>query len=58
MVRANIFDDIRSETERREILDWYHLKENLYKLGGSIKRLKKVEAFLWKGKVESAIAHE
>lgn len=24
--------------ERWEILDWYHLKENLYKVGGSLKR--------------------
>lgn len=32
---------------RWEILDWYHLKENLYKVGGSLKRLKKAEALLW-----------
>lgn len=41
---------------RREILDWFHLKENLYKVGGSLKRLKKAETLLWKGKVEEAIA--
>lgn len=35
-----------------EILDWFHLKENLYKVGGSLKRLKKAEALLWEGKVE------
>jgi hypothetical protein len=27
---------IASEQKRLEILDWYHLKENLYKLGGSL----------------------
>jgi hypothetical protein len=25
----NLFDQIRGEAERREILDWYHLMENL-----------------------------
>lgn len=39
-----------------EILDWYHLKEHLYELGGSIKRLKEVEALLWKGDVDEAIS--
>ena len=40
---------------RREVLDWYHLKENLYKVGGSLKRLKMVENYLWHGWVEAAI---
>jgi hypothetical protein len=40
---------------RREVLDWYHLKENLYKAGGSLKRLKFVENLLWHGAVERAI---
>ena len=52
---GNIFAYIRTGTERYEILDWYHLKENLYQLGGSIKRLKNVEALLWKVDVERAI---
>ena len=34
---------------RREILDWYHLIENLYKVGGSLKRLAKAKDILWKG---------
>jgi hypothetical protein len=41
---------------KREVLDWYHLKENLYKVGGSLKRLEKVEFFLWHGWVDAAIA--
>lgn len=41
---------------RCEILDWYHLSENLYKVGGSQKRLKKAESFLWEGKIDEAIA--
>jgi len=31
---------------KREVLDWYHLKENLYKVGGSLKRLEGVENLL------------
>jgi hypothetical protein len=42
--------------ERWEILDWYHLKENLYKVGGSLKRLKAAEALLWQGHVEETQA--
>jgi len=42
---------IGTKEQRREILDWFHLKENLYKVGGSIKRLRKAEALLWEGKI-------
>ena len=51
----NIFATIGDSQQRREILDWYHLVENLGKVGGSIKRLNQVEALLWKGKVGRAI---
>jgi hypothetical protein len=34
------------EYNRLEILDWYHLIENLYKVGGSLKRIKAAEALL------------
>ena len=40
----------------REILDWYHLMENLYKVGGSNQRLKRAKNFLWQGLVNDAIA--
>lgn len=40
---------------QRQVLDWYHLKENLYKVGGSLKRLQEVETLLWHGWVDSAI---
>lgn len=42
----NLFQEIGSKQQRQEILDWYHLKENLHKVGGSIKRLKAAETFL------------
>lgn len=40
---------------KREVLDWFHLKENLHKVGGSLKRLERVENFLWHGWVDKAI---
>jgi len=30
----NLFQEIGVTEQRQEILDWYHLKENLYKAGG------------------------
>ena len=50
----NLVSEFGTAQQRWEILDWYHLKENLYKVGGSIRRLKKAEAFLWRGDVEAA----
>jgi hypothetical protein len=41
--------------QRQEILDWYHLKENLYKAGGSTKRSKQAESLLWSGQVNEVI---
>lgn len=51
----NIIGQIGESTARREILDWFHLKENLYKVGGSKKRLKQAETLLWQGKVEETL---
>ena len=52
----NLYDQIGTPVQRREILDWYHLVENLGKVGGSQQRLDAVEALLWQGDVEGAIA--
>ena len=52
----NLVQEFGVQEQRWEILDWYHLKENLYKVGGAIKRLKKAEALLWRGDVETAKA--
>jgi hypothetical protein len=52
----NLFQEISNTQQRQEILDWYHLKENLYKVGGSLKRLKAAETFLWQGRLEEATA--
>lgn len=48
----NLVKEFATSSSRWEILDWYHLKENLYKVGGSLKRLKQAEALLWAGQVE------
>ncbi len=52
----NLIAGIASFEKRLEILDWYHLKENLYKLGGSNQRLRTLETHLWRGQVYGAIA--
>lgn len=51
----NIYDQIATPTQRCEILDWYHLVENLGKVGGSQQRLDAVENWLWQGNVDQAI---
>ena len=52
----NLFAQIGTQQQRQEILDWFHLKENLFKVGGSLKRLRQGETWLWQGKVEQASA--
>ena len=51
----NLFKQINSVPERLEILDWYHLVENLGKVGGSQRRLDAVEARLWQGDIDGAV---
>jgi hypothetical protein len=50
----NIITQITSEHRRREVLDWYHLMENLYKVDASPSDLKQIKAFLWSGCFEGA----
>lgn len=52
----NLFTVIAPSEQRFEILDWYHLKEHLYNVGGSLRRLIKAEDLLWQGDVEQAMA--
>lgn len=51
----NIIHEFTPVMERREILDWFHLMENLYKVGGSMQRINKVKELLWKRRVDDAI---
>lgn len=50
----NLFEQVNVPV-RLEILDWYHLVENLGKVGGSQQRLDAVEACLWQGDVTGAV---
>lgn len=52
----NLFKDLGTAPQRQEILDWYHLRENLYKVGGLRGRLKQAETLLWQGQVDAARA--
>lgn len=51
----NIVEKIGTIEQRREILDWYHLMENLHKVGGSNQRLRQAKNYLWYGLVDEAI---
>ena len=51
----NLFAQLDGAIKRLEILDWYHLIENLGKVGGSQARLNAVAARLWNGDVEGAV---
>jgi hypothetical protein len=50
----NIIGLVAPNGQRREILDWYHLIENLNKVGGSQRRINEAQAYLWMGQVEKA----
>ena len=52
----NLFAAIAPSVQRFEILDWYHLKEHLYNVDGSLRRLNRAEDLLWQGDVEQSIA--
>ena len=39
-----------------EILDWFHLMENLHKVGADSQSLQRAESLLWEGQVEQTIA--
>jgi hypothetical protein len=51
----NIIDQIACEHQRREVLDWYHLVENLHKVDTTSSGFPKIEASLWSGLVDEAL---
>ena len=51
----NLITKIASEHERREVLDWYHLMENLHKVDAPPSYLKELKTFLWSGLVDEAL---
>ncbi|MEN9870231.1 MAG: hypothetical protein RLZZ171_1219 [Cyanobacteriota bacterium] len=52
----NLMNQFNREGETRQILDWFHLVENLYKVGGSLSRLAQGKQLLWQGKVDETLA--
>ena len=48
----NLMNQFNPQGKNRQILDWFHLVENLYKVGGSLKRIAQGKKLLWKGKVD------
>lgn len=51
----NLVEKISLPGHRREILDWFHLIENLHKIPENTKRLLELKALLWQGKSETVI---
>ena len=49
----NVFDEL--VCERREILDWYHLMENLHKQEVGKEKLEEMRELLWKGEKDKVI---
>lgn len=45
----NIITHLAPEYQRREVLDWYHLVENLYKIEAEKSWLEEVKTLLWSG---------
>lgn len=52
----NLIEPMAPASQRREILDWYHLMENLDKVGGSRRRLSEARTLLWRGNVDATLA--
>jgi len=50
-----LYQQMELPTEQEQILDWFHLMENLNKVGGSLKRLRQAETLLWGGKIDETI---
>jgi len=50
-----LFSSIQPNAQRQEILDWFHLKENLYKVKAPEADLATMETLLWTGQIELAI---
>jgi len=51
----NIISELSMPENRYEILDWFHLVQNLHKTNASPLLLTTVEAHLWRGNVDAAI---
>jgi hypothetical protein len=53
----NLSAQLATAQQREEILDWYHLMENLHKVSGTESQLAQVRHYLWSGQVLHAVRH-
>ena len=51
-----VYEHIAHPWQRHEILDWFHLMENLHQLPLSDERLQQLREFLWHGKLEHTLS--
>ena len=52
----NLMNQFNPQGKNRQILDWFHLVENLYKVGGSLKRIAQGKQLLWQGKIDETLS--
>lgn len=50
----SLFEQLPIPGSVDEILDWFHLKENLYKVETTTEQLEAISSLLWEGRVSSA----
>jgi len=52
----SLFEQMAIDGPTDEILDWYHLKENLYKVEATDERLESLSSQLWEGQLQTVLA--
>ena len=50
-----LFDQMEINVPSDEVLDWYHLKENLYKVEATEEMLETLSSQLWEGRVQPVL---
>jgi|GEM_PF-153775 len=50
-----VYAQIGCDRQRYEILDWFHLMENLHQVPATPKELETARSFLWQGQVDAAM---
>lgn len=53
----SLFDQMAIDVPTDEVLDWYHLKENLYKVEAADAVLESLSSQLWEGQLQKVVGH-
>ena len=53
----SLFNQMDINLPTDEVLDWYHLKENLYKVEATEGVLESLSSQLWEGRIQQVLAH-